>query len=84
MQSPLYSIGVWDCETQSYIPLDFMNCINVPRAELVSVMRFLRSIGYTCHRYGNTRIEIRDSDTAVLIERTDGKKRESILKDWER
>lgn len=82
--NPLYSIGVWDCDLQSYAPVDFMECVNIPRAQLVAVMRYLQTIGYTCHRFGNTTHDLRDSDCSVLIERTDGKPLAAILKDWER
>ncbi len=84
MKSPLYSIGTWDVDEHSYRPHPGMRCINITRKQLVKVMRRLQKCGYTCHRYGNTRSDDRDSDTAVMIERTDGKKRKSILKDWKR
>jgi len=81
---PLYSIGTWDVEEQSYLPHPGFRCINITRKQLVIVMRQLQQRGYTCHRYGNTTQDIRDSDTAVLIERTDGKSRKAILEGWKR
>jgi hypothetical protein len=80
----LYSIGTWDVEEQAYLPHPGMRCINISRKQLVLVMRHLRKCGYTCHRYGNTRTDDRDSDTAVVIERTDGKPRKDILEGWKR
>jgi hypothetical protein len=84
MKPPLYSIGVWDIDTQSYLPWPGQRCMNITRKQLVKMMRFLQGRGYTCHRTGNTDQIDRDSDPMVMIERTDGKERNEILKHWSR
>lgn len=57
---------------------------NLTRAQLKESIRMLRECGYTAHRTGNTDTDWRDNDTSVLIERTDGKTEDVIMKSWER
>ena len=85
MSEPLYSIGTWDPDAEAYTPHVGVPAFNLTRRQLVESIRLLQSTGmYTCHRYGNGTQDMRDSDTSVLIERTDGKPAEQILVDWER
>ena len=85
MTQPLYSIGTWDTDAEAYTPHVGVPAFNLTRRQLVESMRLLKSTGmYTCHRYGNATQDMRDSDTSVLIERTDGKTPAEILVDWER
>lgn len=85
MSEPLYSIGTWDTDAQGFTPQEGVPAINLTRRQLVASMRMLQDYGgYTCHRYGNMTQHDRDSDTSVLIERTDGKPEAEILRDWER
>jgi hypothetical protein len=75
MAKPLYSIGTWDSELEAYTPQLGLTvpCINVPLTTMRQVVRELRSMGYTCHRFRDADGEHGDNDTSVLIERTDGK-----------
>jgi hypothetical protein len=84
MAEPLYSIGTWDADAQGYTPHEGVPAFNLTRRQLVESMRMLQCGMYTCHRYGNSESLDRDSDTSVLIERTDGKSEAEILRDWER
>ncbi len=73
-EQPLYSIGTWDMDSQAYTPQEGLTvpCLNVPLATMRQVVRELRGMGYTCHRV-RCDGEYWNNDTAVLIERTDGK-----------
>jgi hypothetical protein len=85
MSEPLYSIGTWDTDAQGFTRQEGVPAFNLTRRQLVGSMRMLQETGmYTCHRYGNGTQDMRDSDTSVLIERTDGKSEAEILRDWER
>lgn len=87
MNKPLYSIGTWDSDLQAYTPQNGVPAFNLTRCQLVQSIRMLKDRGYSCHRYGNTDIDafgLRDSDTYVLIERTDGLSEEEILSRWKR
>ena len=85
MTEPLYSVGTWDCEEQSYTPYDLDHpAYNITRKELKEAIRRLRGWGYTVHRYGNCDTGHDDNDWAVLIERTDGKSPKDILAGWVR
>lgn len=81
MTQPLYSIGTWDTDAQAYTPQAGLTvpCINVPLATMRQVVRELRSLGYTCHRFRDADGSHEDNDWAVLIERTDGEE-----PDWKR
>jgi len=82
---PLYSIGTWDTDTQSFSPQVDVPAFNLTRKQLVESIRLLQGNCYSCHRYGNgAQYDIRDSDPFVLIERTDGMSETEILKRWER
>lgn len=83
---PLYSIGTWDTNEQSYMPqADMRNpCINVDIHGLRRALTELRrEHGYAANRIRFDNGE-RDSDWSVLVERTDGMPVEEILKQWER
>lgn len=82
---PLYSIGTWDTDLQSYSPHPGIPAFNLTIYELRAAMRQLRDGGwYTVHRFGNTEILDRDSDPNVMIERTDGLPEQLILEGWKR
>ena len=85
-RKPLYSIGTWDTELQAFAPHDGVPAFNLTRRQLVASMRMLQATGwYTCHRFGNTHSDdLRDSDTSVMIERTDGLSEAEILMQWRR
>lgn len=76
LMTPLYSIGTWDTDEQAYTPqagLSFPSQ-NVPWRTLLNVVRELKSMGYSCHRYRDADGGYDDNDWCVLIERTDGAK----------
>ena len=81
---PLYSVGTWDMDEQAYTPQVGLSvpCINVPLNVLRQVLRELRQMGYTAHRYRNAKGNHDDNDASVLVERTDGKSEAEILKEW--
>ena len=84
---PLYSIGTWDTDAQAYTPQPETKtpCINVDIQGLRRHLRELRDEhGYTAHRFRDDDGGHSDNDWSVLVERTDGKSLEEILKDWER
>lgn len=80
--TPLYSVGTWDTEVQGYTPHEGLGVpmVNVDVHGLRRALKALRNEGYTCHRFKHAD----DSDTSVLVERTDGAETEAILKAWER
>lgn len=84
MTQTLYSIGTWDSDIGCFTPQVDVPSIGLTRKQLVESMRMLQSMGYSCHRTGNTSQVCRDSDPSVLIERTDGLSEETILKGWGR
>ncbi len=90
MNQPLYSIGTWDPELQSFTPQDDMPAFNLTRKQLVASIRMLQDCGYSCHRYrerledGTLSTESYDSDPFVMIERTDGMPESEILGRWKR
>lgn len=75
MTEPLYSVGTWDTEQQAYTPQAGLTVPsqNVPWRTLLEVVRQLKRMGYSCHRYRDADGSHDDNDTSVLIERTDGK-----------
>lgn len=87
---PLYSIGTWDSEAQSYLPHPDIAAFNITRKSLVEAMRALQRQGYSCHRFrgrdenGDLNEFADDSDPRVFIGRTDGMSEAEILKSWER
>lgn len=82
---PLFSVGIWDSDFQAYMlhPGTSVRAINITKWELRRVLKELREFGYPCHRVrfpdGG-----RDSDPAVLVERTDGQPAVEILRRWAR
>lgn len=84
-QTPLYSIGTWDTESQAFTPQEDVPAFNLTRKQLVESMRMLRQCGYSCHRYryreenGEFEKWASESDSFVLIERTDGMSEAEIL-----
>lgn len=74
MNSPLYSIGTWDTDTQAYTRQEGLTVQseNVPLATMRQVLRELRMMGYSCHRYRDADGTHNDNDWSVLVERTDG------------
>lgn len=74
-QQPLYSVGTWDTDEQAYTPQAGLTVPsqNVPWLTLLQVLRELRRMGYTAHRYRDADGGHEDNDWAVLVERTDGK-----------
>ena len=73
--TPLYSIGTWDTDTQSFTPQAGLTVPsqNVSWTTLLEVLRQLRRIGYTCHRFRDPSGSHTDNDSSVFVERTDGK-----------
>jgi hypothetical protein len=71
---PLYSVGTWDTDEQAYTPQAGLTVPsqNVPLPGLLAVLRQLRSMGYTAHRYRDADGCHDDNDWSVLVERTDG------------
>lgn len=86
MTQRLYSVGTWDTDLQAYTPQAGLTvpCINVPWQTLLEVVRQLKRMGYSCHRYRDPDGGHDDNDTSVLIERTDGAVESDILEDWKR
>lgn len=71
----LYSIGTWDTEAQAYTPQAGLTVPsqNVPWRTMLEVLRQLRRMGYTCHRFRDADGGHYDNDPMVLVERTDGR-----------
>ena len=70
---PLYSIGTWDTDVQAYTPqVGTEPCVNVPWRRLLQVLRLLRRMGYSAHRYRDAHGGHDDNDWAVMVERTNG------------
>jgi hypothetical protein len=83
---PLYSVGTWDGDEQSYTPQIGLTVpsFNMPLRTLRRAMRELIRCGYSCHRRRDADGDYEDNDTSVLIERTDGRAEEDIRRDWQR
>lgn len=86
MSEPLYSIGTWATDQQSYTPHLGLSvpAFNITRRQLRQALRELRDRGYSCHRYRDSDGGHRDSDFSVLVERTDGKPVKEIRRGWQR
>lgn len=84
MKTPLYSVGTWDVDEQSFSPQQDVPAFNLTLWELKESMRLLRAWGYSCHRYRDDDGGHSDNDPFVLIERTDGKPEAEILQGWKR
>lgn len=79
-QQPLYSVGVWDHDRESYVSVRLVvPCFNITWNELRAALKDLRQLGHPCRRkrYGT-------NDSSVLVERTDGKHWKEIRKGWKR
>jgi len=85
MAEPLYSVGTWDGENQSYTP-DRLSvpAFNITLAQLRQSLRELRQRGYSAHRRRCPDGARDDNDPAVLVERTDGKNWKEIRRGWRR
>jgi len=81
---PLYSIGTWDIDLQSYAPQDGVPAYNLTVHELRRSMRMLQSLGHSCHRFRCEDGSHDDNDWSVLIERTDGRPEAEIMEGWKR
>lgn len=79
MSTPLYSIGTWDTDLQSFTPQSDQESpwLNIDRVQLRTAMRELRDKGYQCHYQQDG-----DNDSSVMIERTDGIPEEEVLRRW--
>jgi hypothetical protein len=86
VEMALYSIGTWDIDLQAYTPQDGLSVpsFNITLPQLRQAVRELRRMGYTAHRKRSEEGDYDENDWSVLIERTDGKEAEEILKSWER
>lgn len=75
MTQPLYSVGTWDTDLQAYTPQLGLTVPsqNVPLWTLKEVLRQLRRMGYSAHRYRDADGGHDDNDWCVLVERTDGR-----------
>lgn len=82
MTEPLYSIGTYDMETQSFSPQDGVPAFNLTLWQLKESMRMLRAWGYSCHRWRDEDGGHRESDPSVYVERTDGRSEAEILQGW--
>lgn len=80
-----YSVGTWDSDMQAYTPQSGVEkSFNITIRELRSAIKRLRELGYSCHRFRDGDGGHEDSDTFVLVERTDGTTEEKILEQWKR
>lgn len=84
--TPLYSVGTWDTDRQAYTPQRRLSVpsFNMTLGQLRTALRELRAMGYSCHRYRDEDGDHWDTDTSVLVERTDGKPWREIRRDWNR
>lgn len=83
-ETALYSIGTWNPERSAFTPDSLsVPSFNIARAQLVTAMRELRQLGYTCHRKRSDG-DYDDNDPSVIIERTDGKCWKDIRRGWNR
>lgn len=72
--NPLYSVGTWDTDEQAYLPQAGLTVPsqNVDRHGLRRVLKELRDMGYSAHRFRDSDGGHDDNDWSVLVERTDG------------
>lgn len=83
---PLYSVGTWDSELDCYTPQAGVPAFNLTLNQLRASLRMLRNCGYSAHRVRSVwdgEVDW-DSDSYVLVERTDGMSEAEILERWER
>ena len=83
---PLYSVGTWDTDMQAYTPQFGLTVpsINVPWWGLIQILRELRAMGYSAHRFRDQDGSHDDNDWTVLVERTDGMAEAEIMEQWKR
>ena len=79
-----YSVGTWDPEAQGYSPQLGVPGFNLTLWQLKDALQALKRMGYSCHRFVDRDGEDLGNDSAVLVERTDGRSESEILKSWER
>jgi hypothetical protein len=92
VQGPRYSVGTWDADLQAFTPQAGVPAFNLTLWELKASLRMLRKCGYSAHRRreivahpnGWTVPNWDDNDTAVLVERTDGRPEREIMENWKR
>ena len=90
MAEPLYSIGTWDVDRETYSPQKGLTVppFNITRSQLRQAIRELKAMGYRCHRKRDPTASpgetYWDNDVYVLIERTDGKHWKEIRREWRR
>ena len=90
--TPLYSVGTWDANAQAYTPQEGLSVpsVNVPLHGLRAALKALRrEFGYAAWRmrYADNAPgdwDTHDSDTEVLVERTDGESEAEVLERWKR
>jgi hypothetical protein len=70
----LYSVGTWNTDEQAYTPQAGLTVPsqNVDIHGLRRVLKELRGMGYSAHRYRDSNGEHDRNDWCVLVERTDG------------
>lgn len=83
---PLYSVGTWDTDRQSYTPQAGLSVpsFNMTRRQLLVAVRELRRMGYSAHYVRGSDGEHDANDPMVLIERTDGQHWKEIRRRWKR
>lgn len=84
--TPLYSVATWDSQRAAYTPQRGLSVpsFNITLRQLRLALRELRRMGYSCHRFRDPDGDHWDTDTEVLIERTDGRHWKEIRRDWDR
>ena len=93
-EKPKYSVGVWDSDAQAYVlpSMYIVGCVqrgflNVDMNGVRIALKYLRHVGFSAHRrrkFDNGEWNHDDNDVRVLVERTDGHSRDTILEHWER
>lgn len=86
MNEPLYSVGTWDTDKQSYAPQPGLSVptFNMTLRQLRTAIKELRQRGYSAHRLRTHDGSHEQNDWAVLVERTDGRHWKEIRKGWRR
>lgn len=82
-----YSVLTYDGDAHAYTPQARlgMPSIGVGLWQVKRVLRRLKEMGYSCHRYRDAGCdEVLDSDAYVLVQRTDGWSRREILNSGKR
>jgi hypothetical protein len=81
-----YSIGTWDTDRQAFTPQRGLSVpsFNATWTQLLTALRELRRMGYSCHRFREADGTHEDNDFSVLVERTDGEHWKDIRRKWNR